>query len=224
MPLHYMRLGGSEFLQQRSAWTVHLMRTFAARAKSPRPPGQGGVAGCALHADQGQGLESIAVVSAKAGQHSQKKTPVGFEPTRGDPIGLAGRRISRSAKVSLNTDITLDATVLLWVASLAAASQGGCLDWPRGLQIQLASGWKKHQAWQHLAAWSSGMILAQGARDPGFNSQNSPLPLMPLGYHVLFDWHKLARPVRWPRSQRTHGARLGPIKYSRRDSNPQSPP
>ena len=30
-------------------------------------------------------------------------TPVGFEPTRGDPIGLAGRRLSRSAKVSLGT-------------------------------------------------------------------------------------------------------------------------
>ena len=31
-------------------------------------------------------------------------TPVGFEPTRGDPIGLAGRRLNRSAKVSSNTD------------------------------------------------------------------------------------------------------------------------
>ena len=30
-----------------------------------------------------------------------KTTPVGFEPTRGDPIGLAGRRLSHSAKVSL---------------------------------------------------------------------------------------------------------------------------
>ena len=30
-----------------------------------------------------------------------QSTPVGFEPTRGDPIGLAGRRLSRSAKVSL---------------------------------------------------------------------------------------------------------------------------
>ena len=29
-----------------------------------------------------------------------KSTPVGFEPTRGDPIGLASRRLSRSAKVS----------------------------------------------------------------------------------------------------------------------------
>ena len=27
-------------------------------------------------------------------------TPVGFEPTRGDPVGLAGRRLSHSAKVS----------------------------------------------------------------------------------------------------------------------------
>ena len=27
-------------------------------------------------------------------------TPAGFEPARGDPIGLAGRRLSRSAKVS----------------------------------------------------------------------------------------------------------------------------
>ena len=31
----------------------------------------------------------------------EKTTPVGFEPTRGDPIGLAGRRLNRSAKVSL---------------------------------------------------------------------------------------------------------------------------
>ena len=30
-----------------------------------------------------------------------KSTPVGFEPTRGDPIGLGGRRLNRSAKVSL---------------------------------------------------------------------------------------------------------------------------
>ena len=77
MPLHYMRLGGSEFLRQRSAWTAHLMRTSAAQAKSPRPSGQNGV---------------VAL--------TKKTTPVGFEPTRGDPIGLAGRRLSRSAKVS----------------------------------------------------------------------------------------------------------------------------
>ena len=31
----------------------------------------------------------------------QQAAPVGFEPTRGDPIGLAGRRLSHSAKVSV---------------------------------------------------------------------------------------------------------------------------
>ena len=34
--------------------------------------------------------------------YKRKTTPVGFEPTRGDPIGLAGRRLNRSAKVSFN--------------------------------------------------------------------------------------------------------------------------
>ena len=34
-------------------------------------------------------------------RQARKTTPVGFEPTRGDPIGLAGRRLNRSAKVSL---------------------------------------------------------------------------------------------------------------------------
>ena len=40
---------------------------------------------------------------AKSGWET-KATPVGFEPTRGDPIGLAGRRLNRSAKVSLDVD------------------------------------------------------------------------------------------------------------------------
>ena len=33
---------------------------------------------------------------------------MGFEPTRGDPIGLAGRRLSHSAKVSLNKGHLID--------------------------------------------------------------------------------------------------------------------
>ena len=40
------------------------------------------------------------VVSAMSEFCHHKTTPVGFEPTRGDPIGLAGRRLNRSAKVS----------------------------------------------------------------------------------------------------------------------------
>ena len=43
---------------------------------------------------------SHAAGNKKASQQCMKATPVGFEPTRGDPIGLAGRRLSRSAKVS----------------------------------------------------------------------------------------------------------------------------
>ena len=48
---------------------------------------------------------------ANFGRTVCKATPVGFEPTRGDPIGLAGRRLSRSAKVSLrgHTDTQLSA-------------------------------------------------------------------------------------------------------------------
>ena len=59
-------------------------------------------------------------------------TPVGFEPTRGDPIGLAGRRLSRSAKVSLNTDIIVDITCfgllhsLLQVKAVAWIGYEGC--------------------------------------------------------------------------------------------------
>ena len=33
---------------------------------------------------------------------------MGFEPTRGDPIGLAGRRLSHSAKVSLGSEKPLE--------------------------------------------------------------------------------------------------------------------
>ena len=37
--------------------------------------------------------------SGMSGFRHHETTPVGFEPTRGDPIGLAGRRLNRSAKM-----------------------------------------------------------------------------------------------------------------------------
>ena len=41
----------------------------------------------------------------KTSQQCMQTTPVGFEPMQGDPIGLAGRRLSHSAKVSLSEPI-----------------------------------------------------------------------------------------------------------------------
>ena len=55
-----------------------------------------------------------------------KTTPVGFEPTRGDPIGLAGRRLNRSAKVSCARLITqigrkrLTMGIHVWLNALQA--------------------------------------------------------------------------------------------------------
>ena len=97
MPLHYMRLDGSEFLRGPAAGTHHLVRGSVAQEKSTRQPGRGGATGCMFSPFSGM----VAIPFAGKGQHPQNKTtPVGFEPTRGDPIGLAGRRLNRSAKVS----------------------------------------------------------------------------------------------------------------------------
>ena len=67
-----------------------------------------------------------------SGKERHESTPVGFEPTRGDPIGLAGRRLSRSAKVS-----SAQATRLSHARSLArwslCVSAGKLVD----LQVEL---------------------------------------------------------------------------------------
>ena len=50
----------------------------------------------------GHVARSGAWCGARAPRTQEQSTPVGFEPTRGDPIGLAGRRLSHSAKVSMS--------------------------------------------------------------------------------------------------------------------------
>ena len=59
-------------------------------------------------------------------------TPVGFEPRRGDPIGLAGRRLNHSAKVSSDLghiilpDIFAGRPSMLWLSeALALAGHRG---------------------------------------------------------------------------------------------------
>ena len=41
------------------------------------------------------------VAACAPGSQARKSTHVGFEPTRGDLIGLAGRRLNHSAKASM---------------------------------------------------------------------------------------------------------------------------
>ena len=47
-----------------------------------------------------------------------------------------------------------------------------------------------------LAVWSSGMILAQGARGPGFNSQNSPCLFLAPGAAFLHVVRSLRNPIK----------------------------
>ena len=51
-------------------------------------------------------------------------TPVGFEPTRGDPIGLAGRRLSHSAKVSSASTANGGTSSIFGFSARVAASMG----------------------------------------------------------------------------------------------------
>ena len=61
---------------------------------------------------------------------ANKSTPVGFEPTRGDPIGLAGRRLNRSAKVSYGSVRSTGAKILnAGLSALAPAPTRIVLSW-----------------------------------------------------------------------------------------------
>jgi hypothetical protein len=62
-----------------------------------------------------------------------KSTPAGFEPARGDPIGLAGRRLNHSAKVSsarCGISDVFDETcgnVALWIFPACQSMEGNVL-------------------------------------------------------------------------------------------------
>ena len=63
-------------------------------------------------------------------ESAEEATPVGFEPTRGDPIGLAGRRLNRSAKVSCACAPRKPQLLLRHPFGLVSAPQWGA-DGPR---------------------------------------------------------------------------------------------
>ena len=86
-------------------------------------------------------------VYIRTAKQNQGSTPVGFEPTRGDPIGLAGRRLSHSAKVS-----DADNVQVQWSQLELALSCPSCTLVP----------------WHHIQTWvHSSVVRAADCRSAG---------------------------------------------------------
>ena len=90
-----------------------------------------------------------------------KTTPVGFEPTRGDPIGLAGRRLSRSAKVSM---LPRQAVALCgWSAWKVSVEGGLARACPKQGRAQ-----RRSLVGLFLLDWPRSRLLAPGFRAASF--------------------------------------------------------
>ena len=61
----------------------------------------------------------------KTSQQCMQTTPVGFEPTRGDPIGLAGQRLNRSANVSSGRRVWVHAIISYGTPAAPGRYKGG---------------------------------------------------------------------------------------------------
>ena len=105
-----------------------------------------------------------------------KTTPVGFEPTRGDPIGLAGRRLNRSAKVSCERLCASEVTVHLgdlWNAGRPETKATLVGFEPASCERTCAS--KKFAQWEDL--WNAGRSGAK-ATPVGFEpTRGDPMGL-----------------------------------------------
>ena len=116
--------------------------------------------------------------------HMQTKTTArGFEPLRAEPNGFLVHHLNHS--VTLSTPWMCDACILSrcsWVV-LRITCVEKIISWePTQLAIiVVCSSSLRAKVFTVSAAWSSGMILAQGARGPGFNSRSSPFSRNVLG-------------------------------------------
>ena len=117
--------------------------------------------GCVFKSRQGQNRSFISDLRReKQKMYSQ---PAGFEPARGNPIGFQVQRLNHSATTA--DDWNLLGQEMSRVSASCSSS----------ISFDVSQSWLgKSFHSLDLAWWSRGMILASGARGPGFNSRSSP--------------------------------------------------
>ena len=103
-------------------------------------------------------------------------TARGFEPLRAEPNGFLVHHLNHS--VTLSTPWMCDACILSrcsWVVlRITCVEKNHFVGADTLAIVVVCSSSLRAKVFTVSAAWSSGMILAQGARGPGFNSRSSP--------------------------------------------------